>query len=303
MRKGWCAAWCGVPAFWHPGAAVCAGTRKQQILPGGAPVCEISVKMWKSRKNSAKMGKKKEENTTRTRKETIHTMESLKILVVDDEARMRKLVKDFLTIKGFTVIEAEDGEQAVDIFFKQKDISLIILDVMMPRMDGWQVVKEIREYSQVPIIMLTAKGEVFDKVLGLELGADDYVVKPFETKEVIARINAVLRRIGKKESSQVKEVHYENLSINLTNYELKVKGVQIDTPPKEMELIYHLASNPNRVFTRDQLLDEVWGFEYYGDSRTVDVHVKRLREKLEGVSDKWSLKTVWGVGYKFEVKE
>ena len=174
---------------------------------------------------------------------------------------------------------------------------------MMPGMDGIEVIKRIRKESNVPVIMLTAKGEVFDKVLGLELGADDYVVKPFETKEVIARINAVLRRIGKKESSQVKEVHYENLSINLTNYELKVKGVQIDTPPKEMELIYHLASNPNRVFTRDQLLDEVWGFDYYGDSRTVDVHVKRLREKLEGVSDKWSLKTVWGVGYKFEVKE
>ena len=180
---------------------------------------------------------------------------------------------------------------------------LLLLDIMLPELDGWQVCREIRKKSQCPIIMLTAKGEVFDKVLGLELGADDYVVKPFETKEVIARINAVLRRIGKKESSQVKEVHYENLSINLTNYELKVKGVQIDTPPKEMELIYHLASNPNRVFTRDQLLDEVWGFDYYGDSRTVDVHVKRLREKLEGVSDKWSLKTVWGVGYKFEVKE
>ena len=230
-------------------------------------------------------------------------MDKLKILVVDDESRMRKLVKDFLVKAGYDVIEAGDGEQAVDTFYAQKDIALIILDVMMPKMDGWQVCREIRKKSQCPIIMLTAKGEVFDKVLGLELGADDYVVKPFETKEVIARINAVLRRIGKKESSQVKEVHYENLSINLTNYELKVKGVQIDTPPKEMELIYHLASNPNRVFTRDQLLDEVWGFDYYGDSRTVDVHVKRLREKLEGVSDKWSLKTVWGVGYKFEVKE
>ena len=152
--------------------------------------------------------------------------------------------------------------------------------------------------------MLTAKGEVFDKVLGLELGADDYVVKPFETKEVIARINAVLRRSGKGgDRLDNKEVSYENLVINLTNYELKVKGMQIDTPPKEMELIYHLASNPNRVFTRDQLLDEVWGFDYFGDSRTVDVHIKRLREKLEGVSEKWSLKTVWGIGYKFEVKD
>ena len=182
---------------------------------------------------------------------------------------------------------------------------LILLDIMLPGLDGWQVCREIRKKSSCPIIMLTAKGEVFDKVLGLELGADDYVVKPFETKEVVARINAVLRRAGKQSGGkdEVKEVHYENLSINLTNYELKVKGVQVDTPPKEMELIYHLASNPNRVFTRDQLLDEVWGFDYYGDSRTVDVHVKRLREKLEGVSDKWALKTVWGVGYKFEVKE
>ena len=180
---------------------------------------------------------------------------------------------------------------------------LILLDIMLPELDGWQVCREIRKKSECPIIMLTAKGEVFDKVLGLELGADDYVVKPFETKEVIARINAVLRRMGKNEAPQTQEVSFENLTINLTNYELRVRGEQIDTPPKEMELIYHLASNPNRVFTRDQLLDEVWGFDYYGDSRTVDVHVKRLREKLEGVSDKWALKTVWGVGYKFESKE
>ena len=179
----------------------------------------------------------------------------------------------------------------------------MLLDSMLPQLDGWQVCREIRKKSQVPIIMLTAKGEVFDKVLGLELGADDYIVKPFETKEVVARIKAVLRRTGQNQGEAVKEVKYDKLSINLTNYELKVNGVQVDTPPKEMELIYHLASNPNRVFTRDQLLDEVWGFDYYGDSRTVDVHVKRLREKLEGVSDKWALKTVWGVGYKFEVKE
>ena len=151
--------------------------------------------------------------------------------------------------------------------------------------------------------MLSAKGEVFDKVLGLELGADDYMVKPFEAKEVIARIRAVLRRSGKAEEPPVKQVKWDKLSINLTNYELRVDGVQVDTPPKEMELLYHLASNPNRVFTRDQLLDEVWGFDYYGDSRTVDVHVKRLREKIDGVSDKWELKTVWGVGYKFEVRE
>lgn len=174
---------------------------------------------------------------------------------------------------------------------------------MLPRLDGWQVCREIRRFSDKPIIMLTAKGETFDKVLGLELGADDYVVKPFEAKEVIARVKAVLRRTANSNTEQVKEVRYDKLIINLTNYELRVDGKQVDTPPKELELIYHLASNPNRVFTRDQLLDEVWGFDYYGDSRTVDVHVKRLREKLEGISDKWALKTVWGVGYKFETKE
>ena len=171
----------------------------------------------------------------------------------------------------------------------------MILDVIMPKLDGWQV---------CPIIMLTAKGETFDKVLGLELGADDYVVKPFDTKEIVARVKAVLRRsTSAQEKNDIKEVRYDKLVVNMTRYELRVDGKQVDTPPKELELLYHLASNPNRVYTRDQLLDEVWGFEYYGDSRTVDVHVKRLREKLEGVSDQWSLKTVWGVGYKFEVKE
>ena len=230
-------------------------------------------------------------------------MEKIKVLVVDDESRMRKLVSDFLTRDGYEVIEAGDGEEAVEIFFQNKDIAVILLDVMMPKMNGWQVLKTIREYSQVPVIMLTAKGETFDKVLGLELGADDYVVKPFEAKEVIARVKAVLRRTANSNTEQVKEVRYDKLIINLTNYELRVDGKQVDTPPKELELIYHLASNPNRVFTRDQLLDEVWGFDYYGDSRTVDVHVKRLREKLEGISDKWALKTVWGVGYKFETKE
>ncbi|MCR4924778.1 MAG: response regulator transcription factor, partial [Clostridiales bacterium] len=180
---------------------------------------------------------------------------------------------------------------------------LVLLDIMLPKLDGWQVCREIRKNSEAPIIMLTAKGETFDKVLGLELGADDYVVKPFDAKEVIARVKAVLRRTSGANATVTKEVHYDKLVINLTNYELKVDGVSIDTPPKELELIYHLASNPNRVFTRDQLLDEVWGFDYYGDSRTVDVHVKRLREKLENISDKWSLKTVWGVGYKFETKE
>ena len=229
-------------------------------------------------------------------------MASGKILIVDDDRNICELLRLYIEKEGFETAIANDGKAAVQMF-DAVNPDLILLDIMLPELDGWQVCREIRKKSQCPIIMLTAKGEVFDKVLGLELGADDYVVKPFEAKEVIARINAVLRRIGKQETAQTQEVSYENLTINLTNYELKVKGVQVDTPPKEMELIYHLASNPNRVFTRDQLLDEVWGFDYYGDSRTVDVHVKRLREKLEGVSDKWALKTVWGVGYKFEVKD
>jgi DNA-binding response OmpR family regulator len=225
-----------------------------------------------------------------------------KILVVDDDQNICELLRLYIEKEGFEVSIANDGRKALQLFDEQEP-DLIMLDIMLPELDGWQVCREIRKKSQCPIIMLTAKGEVFDKVLGLELGADDYVVKPFETKEVVARIKAVLRRYGKATDEAVKLVTYDKLSINLTNYELKVNGVQIDTPPKEMELIFHLASNPNRVYTRDQLLDEVWGFDYYGDSRTVDVHVKRLREKLEGVSDKWALKTVWGVGYKFEVKE
>ena len=231
-------------------------------------------------------------------------MASEKILIVDDDTNICELLRLYIEKEGFTAFLANDGEAALKMF-DAAEPDLVLLDIMLPGLDGWQVCREIRKKSACPIIMLTAKGEVFDRVLGLDLGADDYVVKPFETKEVIARIKAVLRRStqnGDKQSGN-KAVSYENLSINLTNYELKVKGVQIDTPPKEMELIYHLASNPNRVFTRDQLLDEVWGFDYYGDSRTVDVHEKRLREKLEGVSDQWALKTVWGVGYKFEVKE
>ena len=229
-------------------------------------------------------------------------MESGKILVVDDDQNICELLRLYVEKEGYTVVIANDGRAALSVFDAENP-DLILLDIMLPELDGWQVCREIRKRSQCPIIMLTAKGEVFDKVLGLELGADDYVVKPFEAKEVVARIKAVLRRLGKNNGDAVKEVKYDKLSINLTNYELRVNGVQVDTPPKEMELIYHLASNPNRVFTRDQLLDEVWGFDYYGDSRTVDVHIKRLREKLEGVSDKWALKTVWGVGYKFEVKE
>ena len=229
-------------------------------------------------------------------------MSAGKILVVDDDQNICELLRLYIEKEGFEVRIANDGRKALEIFEEQNP-DLIMLDIMLPELDGWQVCREIRKKSQCPIIMLTAKGEVFDKVLGLELGADDYVVKPFETKEVVARIKAVLRRYGSNAEEQVKEVRYDKLSINLTNYELKVDGVAIDTPPKEMELIYHLASNPNRVFTRDQLLDEVWGFDYYGDSRTVDVDVNRLREKVDSVSDKWALKTVWGVGYKFELKE
>ncbi|MGN0499237.1 MAG: response regulator [Acutalibacteraceae bacterium] len=229
-------------------------------------------------------------------------MSTGKIMIVDDDVNICELLRLYIEKEGFSVVTVNDGEAAVKSFEKENP-DLILLDIMLPKLDGWQVCREIRKTSQCPIIMLTAKGEVFDKVLGLELGADDYMVKPFEAKEVIARIRAVLRRSGKTEEPPVKEVRWDKLSINLTNYELKVDGVQVDTPPKEMELLYHLASNPNRVFTRDQLLDEVWGFDYYGDSRTVDVHVKRLREKIDGVSDKWELKTVWGVGYKFEVKE
>lgn len=229
-------------------------------------------------------------------------MSTERVLVADDDQNICELLRLYLEKEGYTVAIVNDGEQAVSAF-QSFQPAIILLDVMMPRLDGWQVCREIRRFSQTPIIMLTAKGETFDKVLGLELGADDYVVKPFDAKEVVARIKAVLRRSGGGTSETFKEVRFDNLVINLTNYELKVKGEPVDTPPKELELIYHLASNPNRVFTRDQLLDEVWGFDYYGDSRTVDVHVKRLREKLEGVSDKWALKTVWGVGYKFETKE
>ena len=224
-----------------------------------------------------------------------------KILIVDDDSNICELLRLYLEKDGFDTMIAVDGESAVRLANTEKP-DLMLLDIMLPKMDGWQVCREIRKTSELPIIMLTAKGETFDKVLGFELGADDYVSKPFDTKEVVARVKAVLRRTSSNNLSDVKEVKFDNLVINLTNYELVVNGVSIDTPPKELELIYHLASNPNRVYTRDQLLDEVWGFDYYGDSRTVDVHVKRLREKLEGVSTNWSLKTVWGVGYKFEVK-
>ena len=226
--------------------------------------------------------------------------EQPKILIVDDDPNICELLRLYFEKEGYTVELAYDGKKALAAF-AAADPAIILLDIMLPETDGWQVCREIRKTSNVPIIMITAKGETFDKILGLELGADDYVVKPFDAKEVVARVKAVLRRAA-PQTSGVKEVSFDKLTINLTNYELVVNGKQVDTPPKEMELIYHLASNPNRVYTRDQLLDEVWGFEYYGDSRTVDVHVKRLREKLDGVSDKWSLKTVWGVGYKFDLK-
>ena len=226
-----------------------------------------------------------------------------KILVADDDQNICELIRLYLEKENFAVVLANDGEEAV-AKFSAENPDLVLLDIMMPKLDGWQVCRQIRARSECPIIMITAKSETFDKVLGLELGADDYVVKPFDTKEIVARIKAVLRRTGKSGAQEdVKEVRFDKLVVNMTRYELKVDGEVVDTPPKELELLFHLASNPNRVYTRDQLLDEVWGFEYYGDSRTVDVHIKRLREKLEGVSDKWSLKTVWGVGYKFESKE
>ncbi|MDO4847783.1 MAG: response regulator transcription factor [Clostridiaceae bacterium] len=231
-------------------------------------------------------------------------MANEKVLIVDDDLNICELLRLYLEKEGFETVSVNDGMLALDSF-RSENPDIVLLDIMLPNLDGWQVCREIRKFSDKPIIMLTAKGETFDKVLGLELGADDYVTKPFEPKEIIARIKAVLRRTSNQAAETVKanEVSFDKLVINLDNYELKVNGVQIDTPPKELELIFHLASNPNRVFSRDQLLDEVWGFDYYGDSRTVDVHVKRLREKLEGVSDKWELKTVWGVGYKFETKD
>ena len=227
-------------------------------------------------------------------------MQKEKILVVDDDRNICDLLRMYLEKEGYAVAMSYNGRDAVNMFNSEKP-DMVLLDIMLPQLDGWQVCREIRKVSEKPIIMITAKDEVFDKVLGLELGADDYITKPFDTKEVVARIKAVLRRVSNVKNENVKVVRYDKLEINLTNYEMKVDGVVVDTPPKELELIYHLASNPDRVFTRDQLLDEVWGFEYYGDSRTVDVHVKRLRDKLKGVSDQWELRTIWRVGYKFVI--
>ncbi|MBQ6794960.1 MAG: response regulator transcription factor [Clostridia bacterium] len=223
-----------------------------------------------------------------------------RIMIVDDDANICELVRLYLEKEGYETSVCLDGERALEEF-KNRQPDMAILDIMMPKVDGITVCREIRKTSDMPIIMLTAKGETFDKVLGLELGADDYIVKPFEGKELVARVKAVLRRYMKDED-ELKVIEYKDLSINLTNYELTVGGNVIETPPKELELLYFLASHPNRVFTREQLLEDVWGFDYYGDSRTIDVHVKRLREKLEGFEDAWELRTVWGVGYKFEVK-
>ncbi|MCL2227330.1 MAG: response regulator transcription factor [Oscillospiraceae bacterium] len=225
---------------------------------------------------------------------------SKKVLIVEDDDNIAELLRLYLEKDGFSVAIAENGAVGV-AEFERFSPDLVLLDIMLPVLDGWGVCREIRAVSNVPIIMLTAKGETIDKVTGLEMGADDYIVKPFEVGELIARVHAVMRRFDSTGVAESKRLTFENLIIDMDSFELYVNGKRVDAPPKEMELLFHLASSPNRVYTRNQLLDEVWGFDYFGDSRTVDVHVKRLREKLEGVSEKWSLKTVWGVGYKFEL--
>ena len=223
-----------------------------------------------------------------------------KILVIDDDVNICDLLQMYLEKEGYEVRTANDGAEGVTAF-RMYEPDMVLLDIMLPQKDGWQICREIREQSSKPIIMISAKGETIDKVLGLELGADDYIVKPLDMKEVFARIKAVLRRYAKHDTADGELIKFDNLEISLRKYELKIRGKAIDLPPRELELIYFLASNYNRVFTRDQLLDKVWGFDYLGDSRTVDVHIKRLREKLENASEAWSLKTIWGVGYKFEV--
>lgn len=225
---------------------------------------------------------------------------SQKVLVVEDDINIAELLRLYLQKDGFEVSHAADGGKAVEMA-KEIQPDLVLLDIMLPVMDGWQVCRELRKSMKMPIIMLTAKGETEDKVSGLEMGADDYIVKPLEMPEVIARVRAVFRRMAPDDAPE--KLSFDNLVIDKQAYDLVIKGKRVDAPPKEIELLYFLASSPNRVFTRAQLLDDVWGFDYFGDTRTVDVHVKRLREKLEGVSDKWELKTVWGVGYKFETKE
>ena len=227
---------------------------------------------------------------------------SKKILIVEDDHNISELLQLYLKNEGYETVIANDGGEGIDQFRRFRP-DLVLLDLMLPVVDGWGVLRTIRQDSKVPVIMLTAKGETSDKVTGLKQGADDYITKPFEMKEVLARVEAVLRRTAEEETGKEKKrrLVFDKLIIDLDAFELIVDGKRVETPPKEMELLYHLASSPNRVYTRNQLLDEVWGFDYFGDSRTVDVHIKRLREKLEGVSDRWSLKTVWGVGYKFEV--
>lgn len=224
------------------------------------------------------------------------------VLIVDDEANICELIRLYVEKEGYRAVIANDGEQAIDRFKNAKP-DIILLDIMLPVKDGWQVCREIRSVSDIPIIMLTAKGETFDKVLGLELGADDYIVKPFEPKELLARIKAVLRRSDIKSAAELNaesEISFDGLKINQSTYEVYLDDKKLEMPPKEFELLYFLAKNTNKVFTRDQLLDEIWGYEFFGDSRTVDVHIKRIREKIESEDRNWHLKTVWGVGYKFE---
>ena len=223
-------------------------------------------------------------------------------LIIEDDGNIAELIRLYLEKEGFIVSIAENGVLGI-ADFERFTPDIILLDIMMPEMDGWEVCREIRTKSNVPIIMLTAKGETIDKIAGLEMGADDYITKPFEVTEMVARVNAVLRRFESSTDTEDKRLVFDNLIIDMASFDLVIGGVRVDAPPKEMELLYHLASEPNHVFTRNQLLDDVWGFDYFGDSRTVDVHVKRLREKLEGISNKWELKTVWGVGYKFELKD
>lgn len=225
-----------------------------------------------------------------------------RILIADDDANIAELISLYLMKEGYETKKAGDGREALRMV-QSFSPDLIILDIMMPEMDGYEVCREVRKSSSIPIIMLTAKGETFDKVLGLELGADDYMVKPFDTKELVARVKAVLRRLENKETN-AKKLNFENLMINLSNYSVTYREQNIEMPPKELELLFYLASHPNQVFTREQLLNQIWGYEYYGDTRTVDVHIKRIREKLGSDEEhpKWSIKTVWGVGYKFEVK-
>jgi len=224
-----------------------------------------------------------------------------KVLIIEDDSNIAELLRLYMEKDGFSVSIADNGAKGLTEFEALKP-DLVLLDIMIPVVDGWGVCREIRTKSNVPIIMLTAKGETLDKVTGLKMGADDYIVKPFEIGELMARVHAVMRRFEVTDKSTSKRLEFDNLIIDMESFELLVCGKRVEAPPKEMELLFHLALSPNRVYTRNQLLDEVWGFDYFGDSRTVDVHVKRLREKIENASDKWSLETVWSVGYKFALK-